>query len=538
MSGKIHIALAQQNFLVGDVEKNLAKIVRCTQLANRQKKVDLVIFPELCLTGYPPEDLLFRRDFLEQARHALTRLLATSVNTPIIVGAPRLHGEKLYNSVFYLAGGRIVAYCDKQHLPNYTVFDEKRYFSAGSGHCITEIAGVRCALLICEDVWFPGPAAEARKNGAEILLSLNASPFHAGKQEIREKLLEQRASEAQLPLIYVNQVGGQDELVFDGDSCVYDDLGLCRFRAPSFEEIVADVFIENGRVAGEALGSKRLSDAELLWLALVNGLRDYVLKNGFRKVVLGLSGGIDSALVLVLATEALGGDNVTAVMMRSRFTSPESQESARQLAENMRVAYHELEIDGIFAEFMAQLQSILGTSPADTAEENLQARIRGNLLMTIANKRHEMLLATGNKSEMAVGYSTLYGDMAGGFAPLKDITKTRVYELAKYCNRNGTCIPEFIIQRPPTAELAKGQLDQDTLPPYEALDAIIEHFVELGVSAENLTTQGVTPTVARHIQKMILASEHKRRQAAPGTKITDRAFGKDRRYPITSGFNP
>ena len=538
MSGKIRIALAQQNFLVGGVEQNLAKIVRCTQLANRQRKVDLVAFPELCLTGYPPEDLLFRRDFLEQSRRALTSLLPTSVNTPLIVGAPRLHGEKLYNSVFYLAGGKIVAHCDKQNLPNYTVFDEKRYFSAGSGHCVTEIADVRCALLICEDLWFPEPVAEIRAAGAEILLSLNASPFHTGKQESREKLLETRASEAQLPLIYVNQTGGQDELVFDGDSCVYDELGLCRFRAPSFEEIVADVLIENGRVAGEALACKRLPDADLLWRALVNGLRDYVLKNGFRKVVLGLSGGIDSALVLVLAADTLGGDNVTAVMMRSRFTSPESQESARQLAENVGVEYHELEIDGIFTAFMSQLKSALGESPVDTTEENLQARIRGSLLMAIANKRHEMLLATGNKSEMAVGYSTLYGDMAGGFAPLKDISKTRVYEMAKYCNRNGERIPEFIIQRAPTAELAEGQLDQDTLPPYETLDAIIEHFVELGVSAENLITQGVTPTTAKRIQKLILASEHKRRQAAPGTKITEQAFGKDRRYPITSGFKP
>ena len=262
-----------------------------------------------------------------------------------------------------------------------------------------------------------------RAVGAEILLSLNASPFHTGKQESREKLLEKRASEAQLPLVYVNQTGGQDKLVFDGDSCVYDKLGLCRFRAPSFEEIVADVLIENGRVASEAPTCKRLSDTELLWLALVNGLRDYVLKNGFRKVVLGLSGGIDSALVLVLAADALGGDNVTAVMMRSRFTSPESQESARQLAENVGREYHELEIDGIFTDFLSQLKSALGESPVDTTEENLQARIRGSLLMVIANKRHEMLLATGNKSEMA-----------GGFAPLKDISKTRVYETAKYCN--------------------------------------------------------------------------------------------------------
>ncbi len=540
VSARLRIAAAQLNFLVGDVQGNAAKMIRAARVAAR-KGATLVVFSELAVTGYPPEDLLLRADFLDEAAHVLARLAAradeAAPGVGLVVGAPRRAHGKLFNSAFYLAGGKVLAHYDKAVLPNYSVFDEKRYFDAGAAACVIRVGGVRAGLTVCEDLWCAGgPALRAQQAGAELLINVTASPFHLGKDRQRSAMLQSRAAETGLPILYVNQVGGQDELVFDGDSRVVAADGTVLWSAPLFDEDVCCCDWVDGRLASAHAPRAAMSATETVWRALVTGLRDYVGKNGFGGAVIGLSGGVDSALTLALTVAALGAAQVRAVMMPSRYTADISIEDARTLAANFGVALHEIGIEPVFRAMARQLEPVFAGAPADVTEENMQARVRGNLLMAIANKHRLAVIATGNKSEMAVGYATLYGDMAGAYAPLKDVVKTRVYELAAWCNRKREAIPRRVLERPPSAELAPGQVDQDRLPPYATLDAIIEEFIEADASCEDMVARGLSAATVRQVRAMVLRNEYKRRQAPPGVRITEKAFGRDRRYPITSGF--
>ena len=541
MSDPLRISVAQLNFLVGDLAGNAGRILETVRFCHRAKS-DLVVFSELALIAYPPEDLLLRKDFIEQSEAALARLaLRLDEEAPgvgVIVGAPRREKGRLFNSAFYLADGKVLTHCDKVKLPNYSVFDEQRYFDAGSEACVISVGRLRLGVSICEDIWHPeGPAQWAKQAGADILINLNASPFHIGKSGQRDAVLRERAQETGLPIIYVNQVGGQDELVFDGDSRVVSADGDTLRSAPLFEEAVFHVDCPGGKIVRcDPASRKPVSDVESVWGALLTGLRDYVVKNGFAGVVIGLSGGVDSALTLVLAVESLGKDRVRAVSMPSRYTAAMSIEDARELAGNLDVVLHEVNIEPVFQAMQQQLSTVFVNGSSDVTEQNMQARIRGGLLMAIANEYRLAVITTSNKSETAVGYATLYGDMAGAFAPLKDLVKRRVYELARFCNRDRQIIPERIISRAPSAELAPGQLDQDHLPAYETLDAIVEQFVEADASYRDLVESGFSGAMVRQVQDLVIGSEHKRRQAPPGIKVTSRAFGRDRRYPITSGI--
>ncbi len=541
MNEPFRISIAQLNFLVGDIAGNADKILETACFCRREKS-GLVVFPELALIAYPPEDLLLRKDFIDQSEAAIfrlaVRLAEEAPEVGVIVGAPRREKEKLFNSAFYLADGKVLAHCDKVKLPNYSVFDEQRYFDAGSEACVISVGCLRLGITICEDIWHPqGPAIWARQAGANILINLNASPFHIGKSEQRDAVLRERVQEAGLPIIYVNQVGGQDELVFDGDSKIISSQGDILCSAPLFEEAVLHIDCLGGKSVQCRTGPRKpVSEVELIWGALVTGLRDYVLKNGFAGTVIGLSGGVDSALSLVLAVEAIGRDRVQAMSMPSRYTAAMSIEDARTLAANLGIVLHEVNIEPVFQAMQQQLSAVFASDPSSVTTQNMQARIRGGLLMAIANEYRLAVIATSNKSETAVGYATLYGDMAGAFAPLKDLVKRRVYELARFCNRNRQVIPERVITRAPSAELAPGQLDQDHLPAYETLDAIIERFIEADESYQDLVESGFSASTVQQVQDLVASSEHKRRQAPPGIKITPRAFGRDRRYPITSGF--
>ena len=549
MNRGIRVAAAQLNFLVGDVEGNAEKIVSAVRNAARDG-ARLVVFPELAVTGYPPEDLLLRRDFLERTEQAVvglaTRLAEVAPGVGTVIGASRRAGSRLFNSAFYLDDGRVLAHYDKTELPNYSVFDEKRYFDAGAEACVIRIEGLRAGLVVCEDLWVEGGAAtRAKAAGAEVLICLNASPFHVGKSGRRTETLRARTRETGLPILYVNQVGGQDDLVFDGDSRVVSADGETLWSAPLFEEHVHCFDLsrsEKGSCCVEHSGGLRaeIPEIEMVWRALAMGLRDYIVKNGFEGAVIGLSGGIDSALTLVLMVEALedhgGAEQVLAVAMPSRYTADMSVEDARTLAATLGVRLEEISIEPVFGALQQQLARVFAGAPADVTEENMQARVRGALLMAIANKRRLAVIATGNKSEMAVGYATLYGDMAGAYAPLKDVVKTRVYELAAFCNRTHEVIPQRVIERSPSAELAPGQVDQDSLPPYETLDAIIEQFIEADASCADMVKRGFSADVVRRVQDLVFRNEYKRRQAPPGARITEKAFGRDRRYPMTSGF--
>ncbi len=533
----LRVALAQQNFLVGDLRGNTGRIVRLARAA-RERGARLIVFSELSLTGYSPEDLLLRDDFIAAAAAAVDAVARDAADgMDVIVGAPvREHGA-LFNAALHLSDGQVAHRCYKRSLPNYEVFDEKRYFSAGADEaCVFAVDGVSLGLTVCEDIWQPHAAADAARAGADCLVNISASPFDAAKQARRERALQARVNETGLPVIYVNQTGGQDDLVFDGDSRVFDRAGRCVFRAPSFEEGVYYCDIGAGAVTCNET-SARLAPLEIIWRALSTGLRDYVDKHGFEGVVIGLSGGIDSALVLVLAAEALGAGRVKAVMMPSAYTSAQSVEDARLVSRIAGVELLEVPITGVFETMLAELAPVFQDRRRDVTEENLQARIRGAMLMSISNKLGLMVVATSNKSELAVGYSTLYGDTVGGYAPLKDLFKNRVYELAEYCNRERDRIPRRIIERPPTAELAPGQLDTDSLPPYPVLDVILEQLIEQDASLDDLVGRGFDAATVRRVQRMIVASEYKRRQSAPGPKITPRAFGRDRRYPVTCHFD-
>ena len=531
------VVVGQLNTFVGDIKGNTEKVIQVSRETDTAGQDTLVVFPELTLTGYPPEDLLMRDSLQAQIEDALT-LLASEIPSHlyVVVGYPRRSDGRLFNAAGVLHGGQMVGEYFKQRLPNYQVFDEKRYFSEGDTPCVVDVAGIKVGITICEDIWHKEPADAARRVGAELLINLNASPFHRGKHKERWQVLADRATEQSIPMIYVNQVGGQDELVFDGGSFAVNADGELTMVAPDFEEGCFDLSVERtvrGVEIAQGVAATALSDVAAVWQALVLGVRDYVEKNGFPGVVLGLSGGIDSAVTLAVAVDALGADRVQAVMMPFKYTADMSVEDAGEQASIMGVEYDVISIEPIYEAFMSGLNDQFDGLSVDTTEENLQARCRGVLLMSISNKKHRLVLTTGNKSELAVGYSTLYGDMAGGFDALKDCPKLLVYALASYRNTLGYCIPQRVIDRPPSAELAPDQTDQDNLPPYEELDEIIERYVEEDQSPEQIVRAGFAESDVKRVVRLIDLNEYKRRQAPVGVRITTRGFGRDRRYPIS-----
>jgi NAD+ synthase (glutamine-hydrolysing) len=535
----LRIVMAQLDFMVGDVHANADKILHACVRARDELAADVIVFPELALTGYPPEDLLFRKHFIEYVEVAVEHLCREVNGITAIIGYPLRQGEALYNVAGVICDGGVAAVYRKQRLPNYSVFDEKRYFTAGDGACVVNIRGIPVGITICEDIWDPAPARQAVTAGAHLLVNINASPFHAGKRDEREHMLRQRAVEIGLPMLYVNLVGGQDELVFDGGSFVVDQAGAVVLHAPACVEGLYPVDFQAADAAVAPLPgecAQQLTDEAAIYDVLVLGVRDYINKNGFGGAVLGLSGGIDSALTLALAVDAIGADRVEAVMMPSRYTAEMSNEDARAEAQALGVECHSIPIEKPFSSFLDVLAETFAGMAADTTEENIQARCRGIILMAISNKKRRILLTTGNKSEMSVGYATLYGDMAGGFAPIKDVPKLQVYRLAAYRNSLGAVIPQRVLERPPSAELAPDQKDSDSLPDYAVLDQILERYIERDQSVETITAAGFDAAVVARVAGLVDRNEYKRRQSPPGIRITQRAFGRDWRYPITSGY--
>jgi NAD+ synthase (glutamine-hydrolysing) len=531
----MRLAIAQLNQIVGDLPANARAILGAWRDAQRADAA-LVVTPELSLCGYPPEDLLLRPAFVDACAAELAALAAEVTQGTLLVGFPERHAGLRHNAVAVVRGGRVAQVYRKQCLPNYTVFDEERYFSPGAEPCVVDVDGVRCGIIICEDVWYSGPAAQAKAAGAQVLVVPNGSPYHTRQHELRRAQVDARARETGMAVVYVNRIGGQDELVFDGASFVVDAHGALTQQVPAWHEAVALVDFD-GR---EPLPVRGALDAALephVYAALVMGVRDYVGKNRFPGVLLGLSGGVDSALTLAVAVDALGRDRVRALMLPSPYNAPISLEDARAMAGIVGVRYDEISIEPVFGAFLDALATEFRDLPPDAAEENIQARIRGTLLMALSNKFGAIVLTTGNKSEMAVGYATLYGDMAGGFAVLKDIPKTLVYRLCHYRNSLGRVIPERIITRPPSAELRPDQTDQDSLPPYDVLDGILEAYVELDRSPQEIVAMGFPQEAVVKVVRLIKISEYKRRQSAVGIRVTPRGFGKDWRYPITSAWN-
>ncbi len=534
---RLKIAMAQINPLVGDIDGNTQQVIDTCSRARELFQADIVVFPELNLTGYPPEDLLLRPSLDLRVERALRRLQDGLSDVVAVVGYPRRGASGLLNCAGVIGNGAIMAEYAKQHLPNYQVFDEKRYFVPGDQACVVSVHGVSLGLSICEDMWHPGVLAANAQAGAELVLNLNASPYHMEKLSERVEVLRARQGEAALPIIYVNPVGGQDELVFDGGSLALGRDGQLKSLAPAFAEHLACV--EYDPEQAELLPGEMHEPLPMLqsvYKALVLGVRDYVNKNGFKGAVLGLSGGIDSALTLAVAVDALGPERVEAVMMPFRYTSSMSLEDAAEQAMRLGVRYRVMSIEPMFEAFMATLSPEFEGLPVDNTEQNLQARCRGVLLMAVSNKKGYLVLTTGNKSEMAVGYATLYGDMAGGFDVLKDVPKTLVFQLARYRNALAEVIPHRVITRPPSAELAPDQVDQDTLPEYDELDSILELYVEQDMSAHAIIERGFDEQVVKRVIRMVDINEYKRRQAAVGPRISRKAFGRDRRYPITSGW--
>src|SRR5215831_9885361 len=534
MSSAVKIAIAQINCIVGDLAGNAAKILEDCEKA-RAAGADLLITPELALCGYPPEDLLLRDGFYRECATALERMAREVVGITLVVGHPHLEEGNRYNAASVVRDGRIVATYHKQTLPNYTVFDEERYFESGDRACVFEVGEIRFGLNICDDAWEAKAPRAAREAGAQVLLVLNASPYHMRKQESRYDVMRERVRETGMPLVYANLVGGQDELVFDGGSFALDRQGERVFELPLFEEALGMVTVVDGEPQRGAIASQESVEAEV-YKALVLGVRDYVGKNGFPGAIVGLSGGVDSALTLCIACDALGAGRVRAVMMPSQYTAQMSVDDSREIARKLQVRYDEIAIRPAFDAFLGLLAKEFSGRPVDAAEENLQARIRGTLLMALSNKFGAIVLTTGNKSEMAVGYATLYGDMAGGFAVIKDILKTLVYRLCSYRNGLERVIPERVLTRAPSAELRPDQTDQDSLPPYDILDAIISGYMENDLSPAEIIEQGFDAKEVRRVVEMIHRSEYKRRQAPIGIRITHRGFGKDWRYPITSRY--
>jgi NAD+ synthase (glutamine-hydrolysing) len=569
---KIRFAVAQQNFVVGGIEENLDKIF--SSIENAEKfKPDFVIFPELAITGYPPEDLLFRHAFIQKNLEALQKLVNfTSGRDEIVITGFVDMKDDIYNAAAVIQNGRLMGVYHKILLPNYGVFDERRYFAGGKKPMVIELNGTKVGLSICEDIWVPdGPIVDEVNNGAMVLINISSSPYNAMKGASREKMIQTRASDLRTAIVYANTIGGQDELVFDGHSFIVDENGTTIARAKDFKEeiLFADVDIPNivsmnlhdprrrERIERETeidlipieLRSKERKEIsvvispdlvveEEIFKALTLGTRDYVIKNGFKKVLIGLSGGIDSSLVAVIATEAIGKENVIGVMMPSMYSSKSSVEDAQMLAKNLGIEVLEIKITEVYNAYIKVLEKSFRGMEPNITEENLQARIRGNYLMALSNKFGWLVLTTGNKSEMSTGYSTLYGDMAGGFAPIKDLYKTMVYRVCRWYNANAgkEIIPSNIFIKPPSAELKPNQVDQDTLPPYDVLDKILELYVEKDLSLEEITEMGFDLETVKKTIHLVDLSEYKRRQAPPGVKITFRAFGRDRRFPITNHF--
>ncbi len=535
----LKVAIAQLNVVVGAIEANTDLIIDYCIAAYTQQKCDLIVFPELVLTGYPPEDLLFRPELIPRIEQALKRIQSTIENIDILLGTPQLINSKMYNSAVWIHEGAIINITNKMHLPNYSVFDEKRYFSAGTEANIITIKNIAVGVLICEDIWYEQPVLELKSKGAKLIININASPFHIGKQAEREQLVLEHVSKVQIPIIYMNLVGGQDELVFDGGSFVVSADKKINYFAAEFEDglYYCEFKVKNDQLETLAKSNfARLDNVAAVYQALVLGVRDYIVKNGFEGVILGLSGGIDSALTLTIVSDAIGSDNVEAVMMPFTYTAKMSVDDAEQEAKSLGVEYKVIEINKAYNAFIELLVDEFANTTVDTTEQNLQARCRGVLLMAISNKKRKLVVTTGNKSEMAVGYATLYGDMAGGFGALKDVPKSLVYQLARYRNTISPVIPERVIERAPSAELAPNQQDSDSLPDYDTLDKIIELYVERDMGVNEIISSGVKKEIAVKIIKMIEQNEHKRRQAAPGVRISRRSFSRDRRYPITSGF--
>ena len=531
--------LAQINPLVGDIAGNCRRIIDTAIQARDHHQADAVVFPELTLLGYPPEDLLLRTAVIDRVNEALEYLCNTLSGIDVIIGFPHKENGALYNAAALIRDGKTQAIYHKQRLPNYGVFDELRYFKAGDSPCITEIKGIPVALSLCEDIWAPEPMHHAVQAGARLVINLNASPFRQDKIPAREAVCRERVRENGVPIVYVNQVGGQDELVFDGGSFVMDSRGAITCQAELLEETLlvadfADMPPQLISVPGHRAPAMTFEGA--IYQAIVLGIRDYVGKNRFPGVIIGLSGGVDSALTLALAVDALGPDRVEGVLMPSRFTSNMSLEDARAEAETLGVHHETLSIEASFSAFLESLDPVFSGRPVDATEENIQARCRGIILMSIANKKGKIVLTTGNKSELSVGYATLYGDMAGGFAPIKDVPKTLVYRLAHYRNSIHPVIPQRVLDRPPSAELAPDQKDEDSLPPYEMLDPILMSFIVDDKSPTEIIAAGFDAGTVERVITMINRNEYKRRQAPPGVRISRLAFGRDRRYPITSGW--
>ena len=531
----MHVAIAQLNQVVGDLRGNAQRLAAAIE-EGRRGGASLVVTPELSLSGYPPEDLLLRPAFLDACARELTALAERVRGVTALVGYPEVREGLRHNAAAVIRDGSIQHVYRKAELPNYTVFDEQRYFTPDGTPCVFSVDGVRCAVIICEDVWFPASAARAKTAGAELIAVVNGSPYHTRQQALRLEQVSARARETGLPIVYVNRVGGQDELVFDGASFVVDRHGAVAQQLPAWHETIALVHFDGASPKHVRGGLDERLEPHV-YHALVMGVRDYIDKNGFPGVLIGLSGGIDSALTLAVAVDALGRARVRALMLPSRYNASISLEDAREMAGIVGVRYDEMPIEPIFNTYLETLASEFAGRRADAAEENVQARIRGTLLMALSNKFGSIVLTTGNKSEMAVGYATLYGDMAGGFAVLKDISKTLVYRLARYRNTLGRVIPERIITRAPSAELRANQTDQDSLPPYDVLDAILEAYVERDLSPAEIVAQGFAAEHVRKVVRLIKINEYKRRQAAVGIRITPRGFGKDWRYPITSAWH-
>jgi NAD+ synthase (glutamine-hydrolysing) len=531
------IALSQSNPTLGDLSGNAELILQAAQKASEQG-AKLLVTSELSITGYPPEDLLLRDAFIQAVDvvvHDLAKQLTNFPDLRVVVGYPSRTTHGLQNTASVLYKGEIIASYAKQKLPNHEVFDEVRYFVSGEDACVFDIDGTKIGLIICEDAWHSGPAAHAKHAGAQLLVVPNASPYHLEKQNIRVDVLKARVLETGLPLVYVNAVGGQDELVFDGSSFALNQAADVVLSLPAFQEDFATVQVLGGDLAGERITPAGSIEAQV-YQALVLGVKDYVYKNGFPGAIIGLSGGVDSALVLAIAVDALGPEKVRAVMMPSRYTADISWIDARQMAENLSVQYDEIAISDMYDAFEGALSTEFKNKAVDATEENIQARIRGTLLMAISNKSGRIVLTTGNKSEMAVGYCTLYGDMAGGFAVIKDIAKTLVYRLCAYRNSLAPVIPERILTRAPSAELRPDQKDQDSLPEYEILDAILMKYMEQDQSIESIIAEGYRAEDVEKVTRLIKINEYKRRQSPIGVRITQRAFGRDWRYPITNKF--
>ena len=545
MAQQLTIVMAQLNFLVGDIDGNTDLVIASARRAITEQSADMIVFPELTLVGYPPEDLLLRPSLQVRVEKALAKILAANLDIFLVLGYPFRQSAKLYNALSVIKKRECLGVYLKQCLPNYQVFDENRYFTPGSDPLVLELLGTRCAFTICEDLWESGPIQQAKSAGAQLAVNINASPFHINKLAERKELLSKRCKQAGFPILYVNLIGGQDELVFDGGSMAANAKGECCFLAPSYVEGLYSLEIlvsQDGRIEIPHKSIANDLDLEVdVYQSLVLGVRDYVNKNKFKGVVLGLSGGIDSALTLAIAVDALGSDRVQAVMMPFEFTSQLSLDVAAKQAEKLGVNYQVIAINEIYHSFIDALSDEFAGTTVDVSEQNIQARARGVLLMAISNKQGLLVLTTGNKSEIAVGYSTLYGDMAGGFDVLKDVSKTLVYKLANYRNNSflqqrEEIIPQLVIDRAPSAELAPNQVDQDSLPDYEVLDQILELYIEKDRSAEDIIEHGFAEDIVRRILRLVDLNEYKRRQSPVGVRLTEKGFGRDRRYPITNAW--